>query len=271
MFRRQLLGVAAGSALLVLTIGGTALAADPTPPAAPGQIVGLVNDVAGKTPAELGSSAAEVAAKLALVSGLEAQRASGSDIAAMATTMNLGGYFEYHQKTTSQCLAATVQSILRFKYGTVWIQPSVKSKQATINSSTGTSEAKALTYINSKLTGGFNYYTYGKNTLTTFKDAILIDVGNFTMPSYTTVDATSTQYAWHQTSPANHATTVTAYYGGSSVTSVDLDDPFTSPDTGQGCKVINGYPGYSSTPDYGCTYYSFDTLRLYNASEHQWL
>src|SRR5450759_334343 len=269
MSRRQPLGVAVGAALLVLTMGGTVLAADPTAPGPSAQLVGLVNNVAGKTPEQLGYTAADVAAKQAAVGRIEVQRASASGMVPMTTTY-LGGYFEYHQKTTSQCLAATVQSILRFKYGTIWVSPSVTSKQQTINSHTGTSESSAISYLNGQITSGFRYVVWNKSTVTVFKDAILIDIGNSTMPSYTTVDVTSAQYAWHQTRAANHATTVSGYYGGSSVTAVDQNDPFTSPNTGQGCTLNVANPSYSSTPDYGCTYYSFDTVRLYNASEHQW-
>jgi hypothetical protein len=276
MSRKRSLGVAFTSALFVLTTAGTALADEPVAAAQQGQsgqLVGLVNDVAGKTPAELGYTDAVVAAKEAAIRRVEAMRASASpaDLLATATAhTRLSGYVEYHQKTQDQCLAATVQSILHYKYGSVWISPSVISKQATIDSHTGTSESSAITYINSQFTNGFYYAVWAKRTITTFKDAILIDINNFTMPSYTTVDVHNAEYAWHQTSPANHATTVEGYYGGSSVTSVDLDDPYTSPSTGAGCVVINGYPGYSSTPNLGCVYPSFSTSRLYHASEHQW-
>ncbi len=258
-----------GSALLAFTLSGPAIAANPN--GSSDQLIGIADDLAGKTPAQLGYTDGDVAVKMVAVRQIEALRARG--VVSPLTTTSLAGYVEYHQKTQSQCLAATVQSFLHYKFGSIWTSPSVASKQSTINSSTGTSESRALSYINAKLSAGgstFHYVPWSKNTLTTFKDAILIDIGNFAMPSETTVDVTSASYAWHQTKAANHATGVSAYYGGASVTSVNLDDPYTSPSYGYGCAVINGYPGYQSGPDTGCVYVSFDTTRLFNASEHQW-
>jgi len=232
-----------------------------------------VNDVAGKTPAQLGYTDADVASKEAAVKRLEAQRQAGTiSVSPMATT-SLSGYVEFHQKTQAQCLAATVQSILHYRFGDGWVAPSIAGMQTTINSHTGANESSAISYINQKFDSynfGFHYVVAAKVGRTWFNDDIIIDVGNLAMPSYTEVDVTSYDFAWHQTKPASHATTVSAYDGGAAVTTVSLDDPYTSASVGPGCHVYNGYPGYSSTPNYGCIYAQFDTQRLYNASEHQW-
>jgi hypothetical protein len=267
MSRAAHLGVALGTALLVLATAGTALAADPKAATAGGQsgpLVGFVNDVAGKTPEQLGYTAADVAAKQAQYNQVAAKMSANT----VYPGVGIGGYIEYHQKTTSWCLAATLQSILRYRWGSTWVSPTVLSKQTSINSHTGTNESNAIAYLNSQLQGTFTYIVYAKSNLSVFQTAIRVDIENNAMPSYTTVDVSSTQYAWHQSSPANHATTVTAYDTG--IVAVDQNDPFTSPNTGSGCKAGVSNPAYSSTPDKGCVYPSFDITRLFNASEHQW-
>ncbi|HEX9044590.1 MAG TPA: hypothetical protein VF802_06150 [Candidatus Limnocylindrales bacterium] len=144
-----------------------------------------------------------------------------------------------HQKTNYNCLPAVGQSFLHWEFGG-YNTPSVAAKQGTVahesgaittgmdTSSSGTNDDKALAYINSQYAANGSSWRYvaTNNTVEAdFMARIYNQIGVTYKPLYVRVDLTNVNYAWHQVSPAQHATAAVAYTNLASTATID--DPFT--------------------------------------------
>jgi hypothetical protein len=268
--RRVVAALTAAVMLGALAGQGAVLAADPTPSITPNNgdlVVGISRGTAGMTPEQLGYTQAYVDWKEAQAAALMAAVHSAGAMSP-ATTGYLNGYVQYHQKTTSWCLAAVMQTILRFKQGSTWTTPSVLSKQTDIYNQIGTSESAALPWINAKLSG-FQYVAIEpKPVLATFTSHIVADVTTFVYPTYVAVNVGNSNYVWYQDGTARHASAALGY--SSSGAYVRIGDPFTSPDYSPGCTTGAHNPGYSSTPDIGCVYGAWDMSKYQSAAYAMW-
>ncbi len=210
--RRLTAALLAATMLGVLVGQSAVLAADPKPVVTPNKgdlLVGIADDLQGKTPEQLGYTQEYVDWKEAQAAG--GQVGSPGTMAATATSGYLNGYVQYHQKKSSWCLAAMMQTILRFKQGNAWITPSVYSKQSEIYNQIGLYESAALPWINARLSG-FQYLAIDpKPSLATFTSHIISDVSTFVYPTYVAAEVTHPDYIWHQAAAARHATAALGY------------------------------------------------------------
>jgi hypothetical protein len=182
----------------------------------------------------------------------------------------LGNYTEYHQKATNFCLAATAQSILAWDFGTAtYVGSSVLTSQTNIanviqTGPSGADDYVAFSWINGQFArwnSPFRYVSTNDTSLSSFETRVTGEVDTYYQPLYVRVDVSSPYYVWHQSKPALHATVSTGYSSYGSY--VDIGDPLTA--STSGCPEGIGYPGYSSTPDYGCIYWTWPTGNYYKA------
>lgn len=268
---RMMAGLVLAVTLAVSAQVQPALAADPTGDSG---TPGIQIDPNGpRTPAQLGYTKAYADAKntqfaQALKARMATFAATGG-VAPMPATPALaaasggqigGSYSEYHEKQNTWCLPATAQSILAWKFGTsIYVGSSVLNSQTNIKGSIGnyTDDYAAFSYINGQYArwgSGFRYVPVNdKASLSAFQTRITQETDYWNAPLYVRVNVTSHYYAWWQTKLAYHAT-VSVGYGGSG-SSVLLGDPYTDAAHTNNCQPVAGYPGYSSTSDYGCIYY----------------
>lgn len=280
-----------GGLLAVIVATGSVCAAEPGT-GTPGQdgvpateaagAVGVGSAIEGMTPGQLGYTSAIADAKAAAAEGY----AAAALLASAGLTPggpyprsgSLAGYVQYHQKTTHWCLAAVIQSILRFKFGGGWISTSVYAKQREIDaaiSSAGVEYSNlGIQYINARLAAyqsGFRYVSMGRAaTWNQMSGWVQMDVSLQAFPTYVSVEVSNPNYVWVQASKANHATAAVGYseYG----TLARIGDPFTSPSTGPAyCQVGKFSPAYSTAPDLGCIYPAYDMRKYYLASTSAWI
>ena len=247
------------------------------PTGSPASTTGIAIDPKGpRTPEELGYTKAYADAKqfqsqkamTALASARAAQVAAASGY-----TMALDFYMQYHQKADHQCLAATTQSILAWNFGTAtYVGSSVASSQSVLAANIGTTSAGAddyrtFRYINTQFArwaSTFRYVPVNDTSLAQFRDRVQLETDYWYQPLYVRVDVTNPNYVWHQASPALHATVSIGYYfDGTTIAGAVIGDPYTA--STSGCPTRIGYPGYSSTPDYGCIYWAYPLNFYYNA------
>lgn len=130
-----------------------------------------------------------------------------------------------------------------------------------------TDDATAFLYINGQFRRWGSSFMYlpvnDKASLPAFEARITQESDYWVEPLYVRVDVSSIYYAWHQTKQAYHATVSVGYSGYGSATKIG--DPYTDPQHTNGCAVVNGYPGYSSTYDYGCVYLGFSSSNYWHA------
>lgn len=279
-----------GGLLAIVVATGSVCAAEPdggvtdpgTAPAVQGiETIGFVPAADRLAPAQLGYTAADVAAKDAAAAGYAAAAllaASGKTPLGYVPSGSLAGYVQYHQKTSHWCLAAVIQSILRYKFSAGWIQPSVLVKQteidAAISSGAPEIDTLGLAYINTKFGAygsPFRYVYKGRATSwNQLSGWIQMDVSSKAFPTYVSVNVSSSYYVWRQSSYAIHATAAIGYASYGAV--ARIGDPFTSPSTGPAyCNTNRTNPSYSSAPDIGCVYGAWDMQKYYLASTTSWI
>jgi hypothetical protein len=231
--------------------------------------------------AQRGYTAAEATAKdLAYANRLAARSAgiaSGQVVPlSIPTDDSLIGFINYHQKTNYNCLPALGQSILYFNFGGAWTTPSVAAKQGTASqasgtitkgmhtTTSGTADDVAFAYLNGQFAAGGSGFRYIQTSLTSkaaFETKLVDEITNLNEMLYTRVDVTSPHYAWHQSTPEQHATGAIKYaLSGDRVT---IADPFTHENSSGVCV---GLP-YSSTPNVSCTWVNYDTNEYYLAKD----
>ena len=274
-----------GVVVMGLVFPGVVSAADPRAgsgdPAGQRGGGGVVMDAATRTPAQLGYTAADVAAKAEIAARYRPPAgATASSVAPLgyAASGTLAGYIQYHQKQSHWCLAAVLQSILRYKFGPTWVTPSVLARQTEIDTAISSGyyeyDSLGLAWINGRLAGygsPFRYVYKGRaQNWNQLSGWIQMDVDLFRFPTYVSVDVSNPNYIWRQNASTNHATAAIGYssYG----SSAQIGDPFTSPSTGPAyCRVGQLNPSYSSTPDLGCVYPAWDMNKYWLASTSSWI
>lgn len=137
----------------------------------------------------------------------------------------------------------------------------------------GINDAKGFSWLNGQIKanepGTTFYYAYINDTsYAPFRDRVINDITVWRYPLYVAVNVQSPSYVWYQDTPATHATAGAGY--ASSGAQVTIGDPFTSPSYYPYCSQNVHNPGYSSSPDTGCTYSNFDTQRYYAAKQYEY-
>ena len=273
--------------VVVMSVSFSGIAAAADPPRGPGDpgarsgAAGIVMDAATRTGAELGYSPGD---ELAKAQKAEAYRAAASAAAAGVKPLgyvasgSLAGYVQYHQKQSHWCLAAVLQSILRHRFGSTWVTPSVLARQTEIDTAISSGyyeyDSLGLAWINGRLSSygsPFRYVYKGRATSwDQLSGWIQMDVDFDGFPTYVSVDVGNPNYAWRQAAHANHATAGVGYSNYGSV--ARIGDPFTSPSTGPAyCQTNRSNPTYSSTPDTGCIYPAWDMNKYWLASTSSWI
>jgi hypothetical protein len=258
------------AALLSTAFTGPALAADPKVGTGGGTGIDETA-VAPTTPAGLGYTAEYAASKEAQYQTTVAALAAGQmSIMAAPSNGSLSGWTSYHQKTNYNCLPAIGQSILHWEFGG-YTFPSIAGKQGTASqatgtitngmgtTSTGTNDNNALAYINSQYAANGSSWRYvaTNNTIESeFKARIYNQIGVSYKPLYVRVDLTNVNYAWHQTSEAQHATAAIAYK--TLATTTTIDDPFTH--TVSGACSASWDSGAAST---SCNWVDYSTHKYF--------
>ena len=264
--------------LLAVASTGVAYAADPTAPPTPvsqttgGSLVGIHPGTDGKTPEQLGYTQAYADSK---TQALYAQAPTG--LGPLAVSGSLSGYPQYHQKTTHWCLAAVLQSVLKYKFSNGWIVPSITAKQQTIDGliigSDGTEwESNALPWVNGEFASHNSSFRWITEYPTSWSQMALLvegDVSTYGFPTYVGVDVGSPYYVWHQNNHVHHATAAVGYSSSGAV--AQIADPYTSPTWGPAyCNTGVSNPTWSATPDYGCIYSAWDMSKYYSAASTWW-
>ncbi len=198
-----------------------------------------------------------------------------SSAAPLSTTGSLSGWASVHQKTTYNCLPAVGQSILKYNFGSSWVSPSVAAKQGTAahepgaittamgTTTVGTNDGTAFSWINSQFSAAgslFRYVPTNSATLASFENYTTTEINASMQMLYVRVDLTSTHYAWHQTTPAQHATGAVAFSGSGAYTTID--DPFTHL-SGSTCVASP----YTSSNDYSCNWANYSSNEYYLAKD----
>ena len=193
----------------------------------------------------------------------------------LSTTGSLSGWASVHQKTTYNCLPAVGQSILKYNFGSSWVSPSVAAKQGTAaheagaittamgTTTDGTNDGTAFSWINSQFAAAgslFRYVATNATSLASFENYVMTEINASMQMLYVRVDLTSTHYAWHQTTPAQHATDAVAFSGSGAYTTID--DPFTHL-SGSTCVASP----YTSSNDYSCNWSNYSSNEYYLAKD----
>lgn len=278
---RTLAGVALAVAVMVPSQVQPALAADPN---ADSGTPGIQLDPNGpRTPEELGYTQAYADAKnaqftLALRTRMATFAATGGIAPESSTvvtpnangTNQIGVVTEYHQKTQAWCLPATAQTILAWNFGTTaYVGSSVATSQQNIANAIGnyTDDYTTFGWINREFIRWNKVFRYvpanDKASLSAFETRITQETDRWKQPLYVRVNVTSHYYAWWQSKTAYHATINIGYYNYGA--NAMIGDPYTDPQHTNGCQPVAGYPGYSSTFDYGCIYYNFPSGNYWRA------
>jgi hypothetical protein len=202
--------------------------------------------------------------------------ASSLSAASLPTSDSLAGFVNYHQKTTYNCLPAIGQSILHRDLDALknnyFITPSVAARQGTAsqgagtitkgmntNSTTGTTEVNAFSYINGQYAAAglvWRYVAWDATQASFFQNRIVDEIGNLNEALYVRVNLASKQYAWSTLTHVTHATAAIAYTSAGAYTTIA--DPFTHLSSGT-CTAS----GYTSTPDTSCNWVNYSTNKYY--------
>jgi hypothetical protein len=188
----------------------------------------------------------------------------------------LAWWHSYHQKTTYNCLPAVGQSMLGSNFPAAgYTAPTVAAKQGTAaqqagtiakgmhTTTTGTDDYNALAYVNGQYAAQGSSWFYVHANFTdegSFKSRIEDEIWNLDNATYVRVDLTNANYAWHQATPAQHATAAVAYSNSGSNTTID--DPFTHL-SGSTCVATP----YSSTNDQSCNWVNYSTHKYFLAKD----
>lgn len=203
-----------------------------------------------------------------------ANPASATGIPTSATL--LAWWHSYHQKTTYNCLPAVGQSMLGSNFPSAgYTTPTVAAKQGTAaqqagtiakgmgTTSSGTDDYKALSYVNAQYAAQGSQWFYLHDNFTdegSFRSRLEDEIWNLDNATYVRVDLTNANYAWHQATPAQHATAAVAYTN--SGLNTTIDDPFTHL-SGSTCVA----KPYSPTNDQSCNWANYSTNKYYLAKD----
>ena len=167
------LSVAMAIPMLALVCPGAASAGGPTPVTYDPTV--NVTDPAADNAKASDLASFLVGSPLVLPQGATAQVAALSPCPLIVSTTCTPAspkyltFSSYHQKTSSYCLPASIQSILHSQFGG-YVSPSVKGGQDTIYASTGTSAGSGLTYLNAE----FSYWPDHSGSATSVGHASVI-------------------------------------------------------------------------------------------------
>ena len=256
--------------------GGTGVTYDPTAPRTP---EGL-----GYTPEYAAEKAAAASRRITPAGVLAARSAAASSPGMTATSVIsstlyvptsanlLAWWTSYHEKTNYNCLPAVGQSMLGSNFPNAgYTSPSVAAKQGTASQASGTitkgmktttngtDDGNALAYVNGQFAAQGSAWRFIPTNIVdeaTFKWRIEDEIFNQDNAMYVRVDLTNSNYAWHQATPAQHATAAVAYSSSAAYTTID--DPFTHLSAG----VCVATP-YTSSNDTSCNWSNFSTHRYY--------
>lgn len=257
--------------LITAALASPALAGDPK--VGTGGGTGIDETVAAPTtPQGLGYTSEYAASKEAQYQSTVAALEAGQ-ISVMAAPSNgsLAGWVSYHQQTNYNCLPAVGQSILHWEFGG-YVTPSIAAKQGTaaqetgsitkgmLTTTIGTNDNNALAYVNGQYAANGSSWRYvaTNNTVESeFKARIYNQIGVSYKPLYVRVDLTNINYAWHQTSAAQHATAAIAYK--TLATNTTIDDPFTHTLSSGACSA-SWDSGAAST---SCNWVDYSTHKYF--------
>jgi hypothetical protein len=123
----------------------------------------------------------------------------------------------------------------------------------------GTDDYKALSYVNAQYAARGSSWFYVHANFTdepSFRSRLEDEIWNLDNATYVRVDLTNVNYAWHQSTPAQHATAGVAY--SNSGLNTTIDDPFTHSVSGT-CMASP----YQSGNDLSCNWVNYSTHKYF--------
>lgn len=192
----------------------------------------------------------------------------------LPSAISLSGWVAYHQKYSSWCMDAVLESMLHQSLGG-WNTPSVLSVQTTIASAVGThggdnpgtDDYTALAWVNGVYRpSGWFYLAVKDASLSAFQNRLTYEVSTLLHALYVRVDLASNKFMWYQAPDqyGNHPLHATAAQGYSYAgADARVNDPFTAKNSNGTCSYAWDYGAADIACVWGITGPLFTTSNYY--------